>query len=220
MNILVVAPHADDEVLGCGGLIRRKSKENDNVYVLIVTMGSPKLYPKERVLNVRNEAVKAHEILGVKNTFFFDFLAPELDITSTAEIASSILKKINELNIEELYIPHRGDVHSDHRVVANACYVAARPINSSPVKSIYAYETLSETEWAPPFGDDAFIPTHFVNVTNYFNYKIDALSCFQSQLKEFPHPRSIEALSSLAKFRGSTVGVEFAEAFMTIRTII
>jgi len=88
------------------------------------------------------------------------------------------------------------------------------------VKSIYAYETLSETEWAPPFGDDAFIPTHFVNVTNYFNYKIDALSCFQSQLKEFPHPRSIEALSSLAKFRGSTVGVEFAEAFMTIRTII
>jgi LmbE family N-acetylglucosaminyl deacetylase len=219
MNIMVIAPHADDEVLGCGGLIRKKNSENHNVYVLIVTKGSPNFYSPDKVKNVRNEAIKAHEILGVKETYFFDFHAPELDITSTANIASAITEKLKQLNIEELYIPHRGDVHSDHKVVANACYVAIRPINNLPIKAVYAYETLSETEWAPPFGDDAFIPDHFVNITNFLDYKLNAMRCFKSQLKEFPHPRSIKTITALAQYRGSTVGVEFAESFMSIRSI-
>ena len=219
-NILIVAPHADDEVLGCGGIIKRKSQRGDNVIVLIVTRGTPKMYSEEKVINVRNEAKESHKILGVKETFFLDFHAPELDITSSAEIARGISKIVEENNIDEMYIPHRGDIHSDHTVVANACYVAARPVNGCTVKSIYAYETLSETEWAPPFGDDAFIPNHFVDITDYFNFKLKAMECFKSQIKDFPNPRSLECIESLSKFRGATIGVNRAEAFMVIRTII
>lgn len=218
-NVLIVAPHADDEILGCGGLIYRKTQEGNNVSVLIVTRGTPKLYSDERVANVRKEAKESHNILGVSKTFFLDFHAPELDITSSAEIARAISKVIQENNIVEMYIPHRGDIHSDHAVVAKACYVAARPVNNNTVKSMYAYETLSETEWAAPFGDDAFIPTHFVDVSNYFEAKLEAMKCFKSQLKEFPNPRSLECIEALSKFRGATVGVKRAEAFMVIRTI-
>lgn len=220
MNILVVAPHPDDEVLGCGGIISRNVAENNNVYILVMTKGSPKLYAEEKILNVRREALCAHEFLGVKKTIFLDFHAPELDVTSVAEIANSINKVVKEYSIEEMYIPHRGDIHADHRAVANACFVASRPVNNNTVKRLFAYETLSETEWAPPFGDDAFIPNHFVDVTAYFDDKLKAMECYNSQIKQFPNPRSIDALTALAKFRGATVGVERAEAFMTIRTIV
>lgn len=219
-NILIVAPHADDEILGCGGVIYRKIKEGNNVSILIVTRGTPKLYSEERVLNVRKEAKESHKILGVNKTLFLDFHAPELDVTSSAEIARAISEVIISNKIDEMYIPHRGDIHSDHTVVANACFVAARPVNNCTVKAIYAYETLSETEWAPPFGDDAFIPTHFVDITDYFDFKLKAMECFKSQIKKFPNPRSLECIEALSKFRGATVGVNRAEAFMVIRTII
>ncbi|CAA0154320.1 PIG-L deacetylase family protein [Tenacibaculum maritimum] len=219
-NILIVAPHADDEILGCGGIMKRKSAEGDNVIVLIVTRGTPKMYSDDKVANVRNEAKQSHKLLNVKDTFFLDFHAPELDITSSAEIARGISKIVKENSIDEMYIPHRGDIHSDHRVVANACYVAARPVNGCSVKSIYAYETLSETEWAAPFGDDAFIPNHFVDITEFIDFKLKAMECFKSQLREFPNSRSLECIESLAKFRGATIGVNRAEAFMIIRTII
>jgi LmbE family N-acetylglucosaminyl deacetylase len=218
-KILIIAPHPDDEVLGCGGLINKYAVEGKEVFVLVVTRGTPKLYSDERIVNVRKEALEAHKLLGVKETVFLDFHAPELDITSQAEVAGSISGIIRKYEIDTLFIPHRGDIHSDHRVVYNAALVAGRPVAGSTVKNIYAYETLSETEWAAPFGDDAFIPTHFVDVTESFENKLKAMTCFKSQLKPFPNSRSLEAIEALAKFRGATVGFHRAEAFMTIRTI-
>jgi LmbE family N-acetylglucosaminyl deacetylase len=123
------------------------------------------------------------------------------------------------LEIDTLFLPHRGDIHNDHRVVFNAGLVASRPVGNYSVKQIFAYETLSETEWAAPFADDAFIPTHFVDVTEFFDAKLEAMSSFKSQFKQFPNPRSKEGLTALASFRGSTIGVMRAEAFITIRTI-
>ncbi len=218
-NILIVAPHPDDEILGCGGVIAKYSEEGSNVFVLIVTRGTPRLYSAENIDNVRNEALRAHALLGVKETIFLDFPAPELDIISSAEISREINDVIKKFNISELYVPHRGDIHGDHRVVFNACLVAARPVGIYTVKSIYAYETVSETEWAPPFGDDAFIPAKFVDVSAFFDKKLEAMRCFISQLKPFPNPRSLETLTALSKFRGSTVGFSHAEAFMIIRLV-
>ena len=97
--------------------------------------------------------------------------------------------------------------------------MAARPVDNYTVKNIYCYETLSETEWAPPFGDDAFIPNHFVNVAEEITYKLEAMQCFKSQVRPFPSTRSLETIDALAKFRGATVGFNRAEAFMVIRTI-
>jgi N-acetylglucosamine malate deacetylase 1 len=218
-NILVVAPHPDDEVLGCGGVIAKYANLGLKVYVLIVTRGTPKLYSSDKIDNIRREAQSAHRILGVAETVFLDFPAPELDIISLAEISREISEVIKRYNITDLYIPHRGDIHGDHRVVFNACLVAARPVGIYSIKSIFAYETLSETEWAPPFGDDAFIPTKFVDVSATFSKKLEAMNCFKSQLRQFPNPRSIETLTALSKFRGSTVGFLNAEAFMIIRVI-
>lgn len=218
-NILVLAPHPDDEVLGCGGVISKYSKTGDSVYVLIVTRGTPKLYNEEKIENVRREARCAHKILGVKETIFFDFHAPDLDITSRADISRSIAGVINEFKIDELYLPHRGDIHHDHGIVFHAGLVAARPVGKYSVKNIYCYETLSETEWAAPFGDDAFIPNHFVNIELEMEAKLEAMQCFKSQVRPFPSTRSLETIETLAKFRGATVGFNRAEAFMIIRTI-
>jgi len=216
---LIIAPHPDDEVLGCGGIMKKYSDEGSDVNVLIISRGSPKFYSGERIENVRGEAKMAHKILGVNETIFLDFAAPELDTVSISEIAREIAKVINDLKAEVLFLPHRGDIHHDHTAVFDAGLVAARPVGDYSVKEIYSYETLSETEWAPPFGDKAFIPTYFANITSQFKAKIEALKCFKSQIKPFPYPRSQETIEALAKYRGSTVGFERAEAFMHIRRI-
>jgi LmbE family N-acetylglucosaminyl deacetylase len=218
-NILVIAPHPDDEVLGCGGIIKKYSEKGDHVYVLIVTRGNPNKYPEDKIINVRNEAREAHQLLGVRETIFLNFFAPDLDMASLSEISTAIADEIKKREITTLFLPHRGDIHNDHRVVFNAGLVAARPVNNYTVKYIYSYETLSETEWAPPFRDDAFIPTHFEDITAQFDAKLEAMACYKSQIREFPNPRSREALKALASFRGATIGVQRAEAFMTIRTI-
>ena len=218
-KILIIAPHPDDEVLGCGGVMKRFAVEGSDVYILIVTRGTPKKYSDERIAKGRDQALQAHSLLGVKETFFFDYPAPELDLISVAAISDSISQLISKLGITTLFIPHRGDIHIDHSVVFDAALVAARPIGNYTIKSIYAYETLSETEWAAPFSDDAFIPNHFVNIEHYFQYKLDAMSCYSGQVRTFPNPRSLETIEALAKFRGATVGFKRAEAFMTIRTI-
>jgi LmbE family N-acetylglucosaminyl deacetylase len=219
-NILILAPHPDDEVLGCGATIKKLSEEGNQVFVLVASRGSKRLYDQTKVEAVRKEALEAHVLLGVTKTFFLDFPAPELDTVPLADISREISKVISDFQINVLYLPHRGDIHNDHRVVFNAGLVAARPVGNCSVTEIYAYETLSETEWAAPFGDDAFIPTCFVNVESTLEAKMEAMQCFKSQLKVFPNSRSLETIEALAKFRGATVGFKAAEAFMVIRQIM
>lgn len=222
-NILVIAPHCDDEVLGCGGIIAKKILQGNTVYVAIVTngfLGAPELFPKEGTDKVRTEALAAHEFLGIKNTFFLDFPAPRLDDIPSYKLSLAIEKYIRDHAIEELYIPHRGDIHKDHRITYEAALVAARPINNNPVKRILAYETLSETEWAAPFPDEAFIPTHYEQLTeNELEMKLKAFQFFSTQIKQSPHPRSLENIEHLARLRGNTISAGAAEAFHLIRSI-
>ena len=221
-NILIVAPHCDDEVLGCGGIMAKYASKNHSVYVAIVTnghIGAPELFKKEGTEKVRSEALKAHKLLGVKATFFLDFPAPRLDSIASYKLSIAIEKVIRKNKITDLYIPHRGDIHKDHRITYESCLVAARPINTNPVKRIYAYETLSETEWAAPFPDEAFIPNHFEDISNFINMKLDSFRCFTTQIKTFPHPRSIESIENLSKMRGAVINIERAEAFMVVRQI-
>lgn len=221
--MLVVAPHCDDEILGCGGVMAKYIDHDTPVYVAIVTngnLGAPELFPKEGTEKVRSEALEAHKLLGVTDTFFLDFPAPRLDSIASYKLSLEINKLFLKLGITILYIPHRGDIHKDHRITYEASLVASRPVNVCPVKKIYAYETLSETEWAPPFGDDAFIPTVFEDIGGeYFEKKLEAFKCFETQIKEFPHSRSLKSIEVLSNMRGSTIGLSNAEAFMLIREI-
>jgi LmbE family N-acetylglucosaminyl deacetylase len=218
-NFLIVAPHPDDEILGCGGIIKKYSQSGHLVYILIVTRGNSRLYQEEKIRNVRNEAREAHKYLGVKETIFLDFPAPDLDTIPGAEISSAIFKVISDFKINTVFLPHHGDLHHDHKAVFNSGLVASRPCNGNQVKRIFSYETLSETEWAVPTCNEVFIPTYFVDISDVIQFKLDALQCYKSQLREFPNPRSLRSVESLASLRGSTVGLSFAEAFMTIRII-
>lgn len=222
MNILIVAPHADDEVLGCGGIMAKYASGGHNVFAAIMTnahVGDPELFPAKMIDEVRKEAKNAHKVLGVKKTFFYDFPAPRLDTFPAYKISNELHKLYKTLNIEILYLPHKGDIHKDHTIIFHAGLVAARPINSCPVKTILAYETLSETEWAAPFGSDIFIPNVFEDLNGFLSHKIKAMKCFKSQLKEFPHSRSLDSIENLAKFRGATIGRHYAESFTLIREI-
>ncbi len=222
-NILIVAPHADDEILGCGGIISKYTANNNNVYIVIVTnanIGAPDSFSADAITKVRRESLKAHKLLKVRKTFFLDFPAPRLETHPSFEISNAIAEIIYKNNIDTIFIPHKGDIHRDHTVVHYACIVASRPINNCSVKNILSYETLSETEWGSPNAGDVFIPNVFVDITRFLSDKLKAMSCFASQIKSSPHPRSLEVIEHFAKFRGSTIGYQAAEAFMLIRCII
>lgn len=221
-KILILAPHCDDEILGCGGAIARYIEEGVAVYVAVVTnghIGAPELFSEEGTKQVRKEAVEAHQFLGVEETFFLDFPAPKLDSVPSYKLSIEVNKLIKTHQITTLYIPHRGDIHKDHRLTYEAALVAARPVNGCTVRKIYAYETLSETEWAAPFGDDMFIPTMFVDITEHIEKKKRAFQFFETQIKEFPHSRSLKSIEILSNYRGATVGINNAEAFMLVREI-
>ena len=221
-RVLVLAPHPDDEILGAGGTIARLVAEGAEVHAAVVTnasIGAPELFSAEAMARVRDEARAAHALLGVKQTWFEDLPAPRLDTEPCYRIAQVLGRLFKEIAPGELYIPFRGDLHVDHRALFTAALVAARPLPGQPVRKILAYETLSETEWAAPFGDDTFIPTVFNDVSAYLELKLRALSCFQSQMRPFPNSRSLEAVRALAMLRGATVGCAAAEAFHLVRDI-
>ncbi len=220
-KIIVIAPHPDDEIIGCGATIAKHVKRGDEVYIIIATngfVGAPDLFSKESVESVRGEALKAHRLLGVKETIFLDFPAPALNSFPEFKISIEFSKIFNRIHPSCLYIPHSGDIHQDHKAVYRSSLVAARPQRDYSIKNIYCYETLSETEWTP-MQETSFVPNHFVDVTSVFEEKIKAMMCFKSQIKMFPHTRSIETFEALAKYRGSTVGVKRAEAFFVERQV-
>lgn len=222
-KILVIAPHADDEVLGCGGTIKKKASEGDEVYVLVMTnahVGAPELFSEDLINCVRGEALEAHSLLGVKQTVFFDFPAPALDQYPSYKMSSKIMEVLREFSIDTVYLPHNGDIHKDHQMVFDAGLVACRPNVDRGVKRIYVYETVSETEWGIPRASSAFIPVLFETLSeDDFEFKLSAMKCFESQLKNFPASRSLETIEALAKVRGATINTSRAEAFMIIREI-
>lgn len=158
-------------------------------------------------------------MLGVKKTIFLEFPAPSLNAFPEYKISVELSKIFQEFCPTHLYLPHPGDIHQDHKAIYRASLVAARPQGNNVISFIYCYETLSETEWTP-MHEKPFVPNHFVDVSSVFNSKIDAMKCFASQLKAFPHSRSIETFEALAKYRGATIGVKRAEAFIVERQII
>ncbi len=221
-KVLIVAPHPDDEVLGCGGIVAKFVKNDISVFVVIVTnghIGAPELFKKEGTEKVRSEARAAHKFLGVEETYFLDFPAPRLDTIPSYKLSLGLEEIIRKNQITDLYIPHRGDIHKDHRITYEASLVSARPVNNNPVKRIYAYETLSETEWAAPYADEAFIPTVFEDISEYIEIKKSAFKYFTTQVKTFPNPRSLKSIEILSNYRGAAVGIKNAEAFMLIREI-
>lgn len=220
MKILVIAPHADDEILGVGGTIAKYVHEGHKVYVCVVTTGHTSMFSEEMLAKLRNEALSAHSYLGIEETFFLDLPAVLLSEVNKYEINQKIGNVIDKVDPEVVFIPHFGDMHLDHFIVSQSAMVGVRPKKTHKILEVYSYETLSETEWNIPHGANVFIPNTYVDISKFIDKKIIAMEIFKTQLIDFPHPRSTKAIKSLAHLRGSTIGVEAAEAFSLIRKII
>lgn len=226
MNVLVFAPHPDDEILGCGGIMAKHAAQGDSVFVCVATCGHPPIFNDDLMKEQKwphtlyPEIKISHEIIGVKETFYLDCPAADMESVKRFELNGKLIDLIQKIKPDEVYTPHFGDMQKDHTILAEAVMVAVRPKYKHRVQSVYAYETLSETEWNIPHATNAFIPNVYVDVSEYLPKKLNAMGCYQSQLGAFPDPRSIEAVEALAKLRGSTMGANAAEAFMLVRKYI
>ena len=217
MRVLVFAPHNDDEVLGVGGTIAKYARDGHEVFVCEVTAW---LENQVNTQNLQKQAKQAHAILGVKDSFFLNLPVVHLKETDTHVKNKIFCDVVNEIKPDLAFIPHTGDMHIDHAETAMAAMVALRPLTNPQLRAIYTYETLSETEWNIPNAATVFIPNVWSDISGTFEKKLDAMRCFTTQLHEFPHPRSVTAIESLARLRGSTVGVQYAEAFSLVRARI
>ncbi len=218
MKILIIAPHPDDEVLGCGGTIKKHINSGDEVYLCEVTKSYTPDWTEEYIAQEMKELEDSSKFLGIKEKFLLDLPAVKLDILGQKKLNDLLFEIIQKVKPEILYIPFYGDINSDHRLVSHACLVAARPRPGSFIKKVLAYEVLSETEWGESIFKP-FVPNVFINISSTINEKIKAMSCYKTQLKEYPHPRSIEGLKILAQKRGMEAGIDYAEAFMLLREI-
>lgn len=219
MKILIIAPHADDEIIGVGGTAAKCIANGGEVYVCVVTRGAKPLFNDEYVEQLRRETLNCHEFLGIKKTYFLEFPAVMLEKHDRYIINDSIYNVVKEVAPDEVYIPHIGDMQKDHQLVAEAAMVALRPKYDSAVKRIYAYETLSETGWNIPNIQNEFIANAFSDISEHLDTKLEAMKKYKSQLSDFPAARSVEAIKALAKYRGALMNLNAAEAFMLIREI-
>ncbi|WBU52624.1 PIG-L deacetylase family protein [Paracoccus sp. SCSIO 75233] len=217
--VLVIAPHPDDEVLGVGGTIARLADAGVRVHVAIVTTGKTPRFPAAQVAKVRAEASAAHEVLGVADTHYLDCPAAELDGYAHTDLNEAIFSVVQSINPRTIFAPHPGDIHLDHQLSFLSVLVASRPHQHHYPRRIFAYETLSETNWNAPYLTPAFVPQVFVDISQTLQRKLDAFAKFTSQQKDAPHERSVDALTALATLRGATVHRHAAEAFVAVRMV-
>jgi len=222
MKILVIAAHFDDEVYGCGGTISKLVREGHKVYVCILTDSCSSQYTdraNEMIAQKKEESKIVNKILGIEKTYTFDFPDMQLDTIPHVELNKAIEQCIREIKPTTIYTHHGGDVNKDHRLIFESTIVAVRPMKDSSVKRVLCYEVPSSTEWAAPTPSNMFAPNVFVDIEYVIDKKIDAIKAYNSELREYPHPRSAENVINQAHLRGASVGLNAAESFMLIREI-
>lgn len=220
-RVLVVAPHPDDETLGCGGTLLRHRAEGDELHWLIVTAMRPEAGFSDKQIAVRDKEIsRVADHFGFAAVHSLGFPATLLDSLRLADLVAAVSDVFETAKPETVYLPYQGDAHSDHRVTFDACTPSTKWFRRPSVKRVYCYETLSETEFGLARDEAPFRPTRFVDISGHIDRKIEALGLYESELGEFPFPRSEEAVRALAAFRGSTAGCRAAEAFMILREIV
>jgi len=219
-TILVIAPHADDEVLGAGGTIARFANEGAQVTVVVLTRGFPPEFPDEEEDLIRREAARSHEILKVKETVYLDFPAAALDRVAHRDLNKELCLMSQRVRPTDVFVPFLGDVHRDHQAAFQSAMVMCRPNGGHVPRSVFAYETISETNWNAPFVTPGFLPNTYVDITDYLETKLEAFRAYASQVREYLHERSIETMRAMALMRGTTVHLKAAEAFIALRVIV
>ncbi|MDO7788352.1 PIG-L deacetylase family protein [Desulforamulus aquiferis] len=225
-KILVIAAHPDDEVLGCGGTIARHSSMGDEVHVVILAEGITSRGEKRfrekftsQLSELAQAAHNANKILGVSSLTLSNFPDNRMDSLERLDIIKEVETHIDKHKPQIVYTHHFGDVNIDHRRIHEAVVTACRPAPNCPVHTILFFEVPSSTEWQLPGSGPKFEPNWFRNITDTMQLKLEALKEYQCEMRPWPHARSIEAVEYLARWRGASVGVKAAEAFVLGRNI-
>jgi len=215
-KVLVLAVHPDDETLGCGGTLLKHKASGDEIHWVIATQSDPKNDFYHTRIQEIEKVSKLYNFNSIRN---LGLKTMQVDEYTMSALIGKISKVINEIKPNIIYLPFKGDVHSDHRSMFEAAYSCTKSFRYPFIKKIYMIETLSETEFAPSTKEDSFIPNVFVDITQYMNKKLEIMEIFHSEIAEHPFPRSIRNLKALATLRGSSAGCEYAESFMLLKEI-
>lgn len=223
-KIMVIAAHPDDEVLGCGGTIIRLIGEGYDAYTLILGKGIGARFPTEgknakkskSVSILKREMQNANKMLGIKKVYSYDLPDNKFDSVPLLDIVQKIEHVKKNIQPDIIFTHYKKDLNIDHKITYEAVITASRPLENETVKTIFSFEVLSSTEWNYPL---SFSPTVFFDISSSLRKKIQALRCYASELREFPHPRSLKAVEINAKSWGVKVGLSSAEAFELVRSI-
>ena len=226
MKVLVVAAHPDDEVLGCGGTIAKHADQGDEVNILIAAEGATSRQQvrdrekaNEELQRLKESAEKSCLILGAKGIIFLNLPDNRLDSMDRLDVIKAVEEKIYSYKPQIVYLHHSGDVNIDHRILHEAVVTACRPLPNHPVKQLMSFEVASSTEWQPQNSAPGFFPNKFVDISDQLDKKCEALKAYISEMRQWPHPRSIEAVVHQNRWRGAQVGVQAAEAFCLLREL-
>jgi len=215
-DILVVAVHPDDETLGCGGTILKHKADGDRIHWMICTnidKGHKYYKTREKEINIVGGI---YEFDSVHN---LELDTMRVDRCSMSELVGKISKVMNEVRPNIVYLPFKGDVHSDHRKIFEASYGCTKSFRYPFIEKIYMMEVLSETEFSVSAQGDSFVPNVFVDISDYIDRKIEAMKIYESEIGDHPFPRSERNIRALATYRGATSGCDYAESFMLLKEI-
>jgi len=216
-NVLVIAAHMDDEVLGVGGTIAKHVAAGDAVTLCIVSNRAYQHKIDPHAVKQEQAATrKAAALLGACAVRFLNLHDERLD-ERLADIIAPLEACVRDVKPSIVYTNHRGDNNQDHRAVFHATMVVCRSIATPKISRLVCYEVLSSTEQAPPFPEYAFQPNFYVDIAGFLNRKRKAMTCYRRELREFPHPRSLQGIEVLARKRGLEIGFRAAEAFVVVR---
>jgi len=227
-RILVVAAHPDDEILGCGATMSKLSEQKNEIHILILGEGITSRHNlcnsnemKAELENLQLEAKNAAKIIGANSIEFVNFPDNRFDSVSLLDIIKAVEKKKNELKPQIVFTHHAHDLNIDHQRTFQAVLTSCRPMKNETVREIYSFEIPSSTEWQFQSAMNVFLPTQYFTISEkHLIAKISAMNVYSSEIRDYPHPRSLKALRLLAEYRGVTVGEKYAEGFVVVRKII
>jgi len=218
MKVLIISVHPDDETLGCGGTILKHNFLKDEVFWMIITKPDKSLGFSEEFIGERKKQIKdISKAYDFKRTYELGYLTTRLHTVDFNELINKVSVIINEIKPEVIYMNNRSDIHTDHQVTAKALFSCTKSFRYPFIKKVLMYECISETEIAPVLPENIFIPNVYSDITNFIDKKIEIMKIYESEVQEPPLPRSLENIKALARYRGSSCGVNYAEAFMLIR---
>lgn len=219
-TVLCIAPHPDDETLGCGGTLLRHIQDGAEVHWLIATSISTELgFSSERVARRAQEIKRVAAAYGFREVHECNMPTTRLDTIPKGDLVHAIGTVISKVRPDTLLVPYRNDVHSDHAAVFDAAVSCSKTFRYPSIRSVYAYETLSETEYSLRPDDPGFKPNSFVEITQYLDRKLEIMRMFDGEMGQFPFPRSEESIRALATLRGGQAGCLAAESFMLLKEI-